>query len=250
MIRVLPLCALLCISIIVGCKKKSNSSGGGDGGDGGGSVVRTPEHKQEATKRLRQIARAMHDANDANRFFPAGVVGANGELGLSWRVAILPQLGQGALYNRFKLNEPWDSAHNKALIAQMPEVFEAPGVPLGNGKTHLRAFTGPWAFIPPGPWPKQPAGSLARGRVTLDISDGFSNSFMMVEAAEPVEWTKPDDLVFLDQTSPLPKLGGVFPGGFHVLMCDGSTRFARENINKQTLRALITVNGGELPGDW
>src|SRR5262249_29159759 len=42
---------------------------------------------------------------------------------LSWRVAILPYIGQRALYQRFRLNEPWDSKHNKKLLAQMPKVF-------------------------------------------------------------------------------------------------------------------------------
>jgi hypothetical protein len=34
---------------------------------------------------------------------------------LSWRVAILPHLGQEALYKEFKLDEPWDSENNKKL---------------------------------------------------------------------------------------------------------------------------------------
>ena len=32
---------------------------------------------------------------------------------LSWRVALLPYVGEGKLYAEFKLDEPWDSAHNK-----------------------------------------------------------------------------------------------------------------------------------------
>ena len=77
---------------------------------------------------------------------------------------------------------------------------------------------------------------------------------MVAEAAEPVEWTKPDELAFNDvpagpaggQTFPVPKLGGLFDGGFHGLMCDGAVRFYSATLSEKKLRALITVNGGEV----
>ena len=39
---------------------------------------------------------------------------------LSWRVAILPFIGEQNLYNRFRLDQPWDSPHNIALLPLMP----------------------------------------------------------------------------------------------------------------------------------
>jgi len=33
------------------------------------------------------------------------------------------------------LNEPWDSEHNKKLIAKMPPVYVRPGSQAGEGKT-------------------------------------------------------------------------------------------------------------------
>jgi hypothetical protein len=38
---------------------------------------------------------------------------------LSWRVAILPFLAEEELHAEFRPFEPWDSPHNKALIARM-----------------------------------------------------------------------------------------------------------------------------------
>jgi hypothetical protein len=38
---------------------------------------------------------------------------------LSWRVKLLPYLEQDHLYRQFKLNEPWDSPHNQALLKEM-----------------------------------------------------------------------------------------------------------------------------------
>src|SRR5262249_19374530 len=38
----------------------------------------------------------------------------------SWRVHLLPFLGEDKLYKEFRLNEPWDSDHNKKLLSRMP----------------------------------------------------------------------------------------------------------------------------------
>ena len=77
---------------------------------------------------------------------------------------------------------------------------------------------------------------------------------LIVEVGEDqaVTWTKPDDLPFdPDPKQPLPKLGGLFGDGFHAAFCDGSVRFLRHDIGEQTLRALITRDGGEaIRGDF
>ena len=38
-------------------------------------------------------------------------------------MAILPYIEEGQLYQQFKLDEPWDSPHNKKLIALMPKIY-------------------------------------------------------------------------------------------------------------------------------
>ena len=275
MSRVLPLCTLvlLCASVTVGCGKKDDPEPEGGGSSGGGSRssgqpvlgAMNADAKKQAANRLKQIGLALHNYEGSNGYFPAGIVGPKGQLGLSWRVAILPYVEEGKLYQEFKLDEPWDSEHNKKLIPRMPKIYEPPNVILANGKTFLRSFSGPQAVIPGAPdgpkgstfsrWANQPAGTPARGRGLIEFSDGTSNTLMVVEAFEPVEWTKPEDLAFLDAPrfgasgpppGPLPRLGGLFDGGFHALYGDGSVRFISDRMNEQNLRALITVNGGEV----
>jgi hypothetical protein len=222
---------------------------------------RSDDDKREAVAKLRQIGVALYTVHDLGGRFPVGILGQNGQLGLSWRVSLLPYLGEEALYKQFKRNEPWDSEHNKALVAKMPKVFEAPGTIVGNGKTFLRSFSGPRAFLPAppvgpkgapsNPWAYQPPGTHVTGLRVTGIPDGTSNTLMVVEATEPVEWTKPEDLTFTDRgpgapEGPLPKLGGLFTGGFHGLMCDGEVRFYSANLSEKKLRALITVSGGEV----
>ncbi len=265
--RVLSFAAftLLCLSIAIGCGKKDDSDSGGGGGGQPVMLSRTADDKKVAVNQLRQIGLALHNSHDAYQTLPAGIVGPKGQLGLSWRVAILPYIEEGNLFKEFKLEEPWDSEHNKKLITKMPKVFEAPGTVIGNGKTFLRSFAGSTALIPvqvalgpKGPtginaWANQPPGSFARGRRLTDITDGTSNTLMVVEAADPVEWTKPDDLPFPDlpgmpgaSRTPLPKLGGLFDGGFHGLMCDGAVHFFPNKLTDQDLRRLISVNDGEI----
>jgi len=68
------------------------------------------------------------------------------------------------------------------------------------------------------------------------------------EAAEGVEWSKPDDFEY-GPDKPLPKLGRLSATGFWIAMGDGSVRFVKNTIAEATLRALITRNGGEVIGE-
>jgi hypothetical protein len=81
--------------------------------------------------------------------------------------------------------------------------------------------------------------------------DGTSNTLMVAEATEPIEWTKPEELPFPDtpgapekSRSPLPKLGGIFTGGFYGLMADGSVHFFPDTLTPDDLRRLIWVDDG------
>jgi hypothetical protein len=71
---------------------------------------------------------------------------------------------------------------------------------------------------------------------------------MIVEAGTSVPWTKPEDLPY-DPGKPLPSLGGLFKDGFSATLFDGSVRFLTRDIDEETIRALITRNGGE-PVEW
>ena len=82
------------------------------------------------------------------------------------------------------------------------------------------------------------------------MSDGTSNTAMVVETADPVPWAKPGDLL-IEPGKPIPKFAG--PGGtFNVLMADGSVR--RKNlttVSEKTLRNAFLRNDGNLLGsDW
>jgi len=176
------------------------------------------------------------------QYFPAGIADSTGKAGLSWRVALLPDLGEESLYKQFKLNEPWDSENNRKLIAQMPRVFAPPGLDT-HGYTYYRSFSGGGAVLT-STGAAAKAGEPIHGYSIQKITDGTSNTLLAAEANEPVIWTKPDDLPF--SPGKPPKLGGsVFADGFNGLLCDGSVRFIKNgSIDEKTLSNLIQTNDG------
>ena len=59
---------------------------------------------------LRRLALALHNYHDVHKRFPtAASYDDQGKPLLSWRVHLLPFLGQHELYRQFRLDEPWDS---------------------------------------------------------------------------------------------------------------------------------------------
>jgi Protein of unknown function (DUF1559) len=200
----------------------------------------TPQWTQSMYN-LHQIGIAMHDYVDKHRVFPPAVVyDKKGQPLYSWRVLLLPYLEEQALYSQFKLDEPWDSPNNQPLLARMPHVYLSPPQyePKEPYATHYQVFTGGGAIFEASP--------KARLLSLKDISaaDGTSKTLLVVEAAEPVPWTKPEDLPY-SPDQPLPKLGGVSWRGFCALFADGSGRVLPEDLDEKTLRATITWNGGE-----
>ena len=69
---------------------------------------------EQRVANLKALGVALHDFHDASgRLPPQAIVGKEGQPLLSWRVAVLPFLAQRELYARFRLDEPWNSPHNK-----------------------------------------------------------------------------------------------------------------------------------------
>ena len=80
-------------------------------------------------------------------------------------------------------------------------------------------------------------------RIPASFPDGTSNTILIVEAGNPVPWTKPEDLHYADD-EPLPELGGLFPNVFHSAFADGSIHRLAKNYNEKQLRLAITANDG------
>ena len=200
--------------------------------DGGTSRAAEVQQSQGNLKRMMLACFNYHDTNGR---LPNNVYTKDGKGLLSWRVLILPFVEEGALFKQFKLDEPWDGETNKKLVDKMPKIYAPVRGQAKAGETFYRGFAGKMA--PFGP-------DHGKGSQFSDFRDGTSNTGLIFEAAEPVVWTKPDDLPF-DPAKPLPKLGGLFDGQFNVAMADGSVRRFRADADEKELKKLINPADGE-----
>jgi len=189
--------------------------------------------KLESSNNLKVLGLAMHEYHfNYGRFPPA--VGRDPELGdraqpYSWRVALLPLLGENELFSQYRRDEPWDSPANQALLARMPQVFAAPGrVRARDGLTHYQLLVGPGtAYEHPDLGPS-----------LVIFSRGPGQTILAVEAADPVPWTKPEDLSYAPD-GPMPKVGGLVGNGFHALFADGTVRWFTAEQEESALRTLV-----------
>ena len=104
---------------------------------------------------------AIHNYHDAYTHLPAqAICDAEGKPLLSWRVALLPFFGEQNLYDKFQLDEPWDSGHNRPLLARMPAWLADPNADpatIRAGLTTIQVFTGPGtAYADPVVGPRVP----------------------------------------------------------------------------------------------
>lgn len=218
----------------------------------GGAIEGFTESEQ-SRQNLTQIGTAAQKHHDTVGAYPNNSyeTNPNGTRPLlSWRVHILPYLGYDNIYKQFKLDEPWDSPTNIRMLNQMPTVYGTPAAQLkaGNGKTFYRGFGHRGAMFekPPAPGAPPPKVTMA------GVSDGASNTILVVDAGEAIEWTKPDDLDF-GPGRPRPELGAAYPNVPYVMVltCDGTVRKFLRTAPDTTLRLLTDRNDGQvIPLGW
>lgn len=189
-----------------------------------------PDPRARTVNNLKFIGLALHNFTAINGGrLPTAAICKGGQALLSWRVALLPFLEQFALYERFHLDEAWDSPHNASLLKEMPRVY----APVAHkdaapNATYYQGFVGP--------------GALFDGEEGTRIADFIyvaRPTLMVVEAAHPVPWTKPEDVPY-DKGGPLPRLGGQFDDGFYAAFADGSVRFIGRGVDPESIHAAVT----------
>jgi hypothetical protein len=196
----------------------------------------------DAALELTRTQRAMHDIGECFRNyhdtfgrFPR----ANGDFegrftGLSWRVYLLPYIGEYELYEQFHLDEAWDSPHNQSLIEKMPQIWASPQVS-EPGKTAFHVFVGPGT-----------AFEGAKGKAFSDISDSPSQTILVVLAgADTAEiWTKPGGLTF-DPASAIQSMGELSNNPFLAATASGQVYRIPSDQPNDTYSHLIQINDGK-----
>ncbi len=123
---------------------------------------------------------------------PRAIVDESGKPLLSWRVLLLPYLGYSKLFHLLRLDEPWDSQHNRKLIPYMPLIYNSTQAGLPFGRTTFEAVTGAHTAFPD--------NGLRRFH---DFDKDPADVLLIVEVDKKncVEWTKPADVARTDDKS-------------------------------------------------
>ena len=184
---------------------------------------------------IKQIGLAMHNYHAAYKHLPTDIKSDDGTPLLSWRVALLPFLEQAALYDQFRLDEPWNSPHNSQLMARMPDFYRHPALHPAPPVTIYQRPVGD-GFV------MDPSQTIA----FRAIADGLSNTIMVIETKPEiaVPWTKPSD-VTIDPDDPLSAVAES-ARGFSVLMCDGVVTDLGTDIDAALFLAYLTRAGNEV----
>jgi len=173
---------------------------------------------------------------------PAWIADETGKPLLSWRVLILPYLDGLTLYEQFDLTEAWDGPNNSKLLDQMPRTYR-----LHTIRDEHKTASNYVAIVG--------ESTLWQGAEPRDlefVEDGTSNTLMVAEyIGHPIPWTKPEDLLFdeIDLTVDSEKgiCSVLTPPAFATV--DGMVRFLPTDSPPESVRALLTTNGGEKPAD-
>src|SRR2546423_15597814 len=112
-------------------------------------------------------------------------MGPDGKTPYSWRVALLPYLGHGALYKQYHFDEPWDSPDNRKVLEQMPSVYRHPMEEGGSLNTSYFVLTGPDTAFADGD-----------GVSFTAITGGTSKTLMAVGAKRKKNLAKTEDSPF------------------------------------------------------
>ena len=193
---------------------------------------RNASNRSQCKNNLKQIGLAMHEYHDEHFSLPAA---HSGDPPVSWRVALLPHLYQRALHETYNSALAWDAAPNSTLALHQIHGYHCP--------SHRDAQD-------------------SQGRWFKDITDGTSNTLLVVEACgAQIVWTEPRDVDVASQQTGI-NLKGIKPGqsagwmsSYHSgwtqsLMADGSVKYFSAKTDPALLKKLATVDGGEEVGDY
>jgi prepilin-type processing-associated H-X9-DG protein len=210
-------------------------------------------HRTVCRQNLKEVGRAMHTHHEDKNGFPPA---ASGLRPVSWRVILLPYVEEQAVYDRYHRGSAWDEADNLPLARERMKVFSCPA------DYYPRNTDGQWYTAYSMPTGVHSVGANPKGTKLGDITDGTSNTLLIVEACgAQIVWTEPRD-VNIDLQPDGINLNGNRPGssagwlssyhanGTHVAFADGAVRFLSQTIDADVLKKLATIDGGEQVDDF
>jgi hypothetical protein len=172
---------------------------------------------------------------------PAYTVDAEGKPLHSWRVLLLPYVGETGLFARIRLDEPWDSEHNRQFHDAAVDVYQCPSANLKQGETAYSVIVGERTAFQPG-----------EGRL---LDDFGTHLILVVGRWNPVCWMDPASeltkAIASEGVKQRPKdrdgIGCEHPGLALAALRDGSTRFIPMTLEPPVLQSLLDGTADEWP---
>lgn len=157
---------------------------------------REAARRTSSINNLKQISLGFLNFYEEHNSLPAAYsTDPRGRPLLSWRVYILPYIDQQELFEKFHLDEPWDSEHNLSLLDEMPITYRSPleAKESDTESVYLAIPTELGIIFPPDE--TQFGKSPPLGIPFQQVTDGTSNTAMVVEvdSSLAVPWTSPQD---------------------------------------------------------
>ncbi len=191
---------------------------------------------------LKQISLALFNYQDVYGVLPpACTVDAEGRPLHSWRTLILPYLDQRQLYKSIDLSKAWNDPANAAAFKTVPSIYQCPSADLLPGNTTYLAVVGTDCCLSP-----------TAPRHISEIIDDRTNTLMVFEVGigNAVPWMSPQDADEPMVMSLLRTSDNSHTGGTQAAMADGKIVFLSKDMDSNTLRALTTIAGNEVIGEY
>ena len=222
-----------------------------------------PSSRSSCQNNLKQILLGLGNYEAAHgRFPPPFIADASGKPMHSWRVLILPYMEHASLFNRYRMDEPWDGPNNRVLGERMPDVYRCPGCerceqlglePFGKRPVNTTNY---FAIV------GENVGWSEEGSKTYkELKGGTKNTLMVMEhGGKFVPWMEPDDLtaeeavaVLSDPRTPSHPSPwekwfsvGASQHGSHGGTCNGHVRPLPNALTEDEARAAIAIGGADL----
>jgi prepilin-type processing-associated H-X9-DG protein len=207
-------------------------------------AARDAAQRAQSMNNVKQIALGLLNYETTNNGFPPQyTVDESGQPLHSWRTQILPYLEQSMLYDQIDQTQPWDGGNNVVATDTELAIFRSPRYGDSGNLTNYVAVTG--------------EGFLFNGnnRVRMsDVADGMSSTMFVIEIANSdIAWAEPRDLhldeVFFEEAGAAENLPNLVRSGAVVGFVDGHVT-AIQISDREELRKLLTINGGETVNSW
>ena len=213
-------------------------------------MARESARKTQCANNLREIGIAAELFRDSTKKSPFE---RQPGPSVSWRVRLLPFLGEKALSDAYDTGREWLDPVNEPLRTRMPALYDCPNArsePRERASyTAIQGGSGGSFGAAISRWTNREP-SRSESPLVLEVNDEHATVWLrpgldVLHRGDPGDPLPEDPTVeemmqYLRGNSIISNRGliGHHSGGFHALYEDGTVRFARELIDDDTLRAM------------